>query len=439
MSNARWQRVQDLYHAALERPMRERAQFLREACAGDAALLHEVQSLLDQPISAEQFLVAGEPRLDDTSSVRVGERLGVYQIQAFIGRGGMGEVYLAQDTRLGREVALKVLPGLFALDLGRLARFKREAQVLASLNHPNIAAIYGFEESTAVQALVLELVDGEILGGPVPVDTALDYAGQVAEALEAAHSKGIIHRDLKPANVKVTSQGKVKLLDFGLAKAVLGVEPRQGLSQPPSATGTKGGTVAGLIVGSPSYMSPEQVRGHDVNERTDIWAFGCLLYELLTGRQAFPGTTLADTLATVLEREPDWKALPDATPLRVRELLRRCLDKERGPAPADYRGRSENNRAGTAWMEPLAGRGDSGSRDWDAGPGRCYLVAWHGRVPQRSEWIQITKFPDSVSQPALSPDGRMVTFIRGPRYLLGGRPDLRKGASRRRTRAVDAG
>ena len=224
MSDARWRRVQDLYHGALERPAPVRAEFLSEACAGDAGLLHEVQSLLDQPISAEQFLVATASSPDDTSSVHIGQLFGVYQVKAFIGRGGMGEVYRARDTTLGRDVAIKILPRLFITDPDRLTRFEREARVLASLNHPHIGAIYGLEDVDGVRGLVLELVEGDTLAdrierGPIPPTETLAIARQIADALGAAHKKGIIHRDLKPSNIKVTPDGVVKVLDFGLAKA----------------------------------------------------------------------------------------------------------------------------------------------------------------------------------------------------------------------------
>jgi serine/threonine protein kinase len=241
----------------------------------------------------------------------------------------MGEVYRAHDSKLGRDVAIKTLPAEFARDPDRLARFRREARTLASLNHPNIAAIYGLEESGDVDCLVMELVEGETLRGPLPLDKALEYARQVAEALEAAHDKAIIHRDLKPNNVKVTPQGRVKVLDFGLAKAIWGAEENQDLSQLATVTSLES-SLTGRVLGTPPYMSPEQARGKDVDKRTDIWAFGCLLYELLAGKRAFPGETLQDTIAAVLEREPDWQALPAKTPAKIRDLLHQCLQKDAG-------------------------------------------------------------------------------------------------------------
>ena len=258
-----------------------------------------------------------------------GVRLGPYTIAGKIGAGGMGEVYRATDPRLGREVAIKVLPPEVAADPERLARFRREAQVLASLNHPNVAGIYGLDEADGKPFLVLELVEGEDLRqrlarGPLPVDEALDLAIQMASGLEAAHEKGIVHRDLKPANVKLTEDGKVKILDFGLAKALgSGVESGQGLASADTPTRTEQATTAGTILGTAAYMSPEQARGKAVDRRTDIWAFGVVLYEMLTGRQLFAGETASDTLAAVLTREPDLGALPATVPARVRALLAR--------------------------------------------------------------------------------------------------------------------
>jgi eukaryotic-like serine/threonine-protein kinase len=265
-------------------------------------------------------------------SLASGTRLGPYEITAQIGVGGMGEVYRATDTNLKRAVAIKVLPGAVASDAERLARFQREAEVLASLNHPNIAQVHGLEKSDGTTALVMELVEGPTLAeriaeGPLPIDDALPIAKQIAEALETAHEQGIIHRDLKPANVKVRSDGTVKVLDFGLAKALepagLALEP----SQSPTIT-SPAMTRMGIILGTAAYMSPEQARGKAVDKRADIWAFGCLLYEMLTARVAFSGETTSDTIAVVLGRAPDWSRLPESTPPILRRLLYRCLEKD---------------------------------------------------------------------------------------------------------------
>jgi serine/threonine-protein kinase len=264
-----------------------------------------------------------------------GTRLGPHEIVVLIGTGGMGEVYRARDTTLNRDVALKVLPDAFTLDPDRLARFKREAQVLASLNHANIAAIYGFEESEGVQALVLELVEGPTLAeriakGPLPLDEALPIAIQIAEALEAAHEQGIIHRDLKPANVKVRDDGTVKVLDFGLAKAL---EPAAtsspNVTQSPTITTPAMVTGVGVILGTAAYMSPEQAKGRPADKRSDVWAFGCVLFEILAGRRAFEGEDVSDTLAMVLRGEPDWAALPKDLPPSIDRIVRRSLEKDR--------------------------------------------------------------------------------------------------------------
>jgi eukaryotic-like serine/threonine-protein kinase len=291
-----------------------------------------------------------------------GTKLGAYEVIGAIGAGGMGEVYRARDTRLGREVALKVLPEAFARDPERLARFRREAQVLASLNHPNIAAIYGFEESGATHALVMELVEGPTLAeqisgalnasgaanadlpfardaqgkkvattrdhrsAAIPVEEALPMAKQICEALEYAHERGIVHRDLKPANIKISANDAVKILDFGLAKALESDPASMDISSSPTIT--RMATQAGIILGTAAYMSPEQAKGKSVDRRTDIWAFGCVLYEMLTGRQAFSGETVTDTLAAVIRAEPEWTLLPANTPPRICELLQRCLKKD---------------------------------------------------------------------------------------------------------------
>jgi serine/threonine-protein kinase len=242
----------------------------------------------------------------------------------------MGEVYKARDTKLGRNVAIKVLREAFAQDNDRLARFEREARILASLNHPNIASLHGFEESGGKSFLVMELVEGTTLAeriyqGPLSVEEALPLFTQITKGLETAHEIAVVHRDLKPANIKITPRGQVKLLDFGLAKAFRQDEPHGDLSQSPTRSR---GTDAGVILGTAAYMSPEQARGKPVDRRADIWAFGCCLYEALTGRKAFPGETATDILAAIIHKEPDWAALATATPGKIREVLNRCLRKE---------------------------------------------------------------------------------------------------------------
>ena len=259
-----------------------------------------------------------------------GTRIGPYEVVSTLGSGGMGEVYRARDPRLARDVAIKALPERLAADEERVARFRREANVLASLNHPQIAAIYGLEEVGAAQFLVLELVEGETLAqrlasGPLVLRDALVIAGQIASALEAAHEKGIVHRDLKPANVGLTSDARVKVLDFGLAKTLASTDA-------PDAAGldmatVTAGTQLGAVLGTAAYMSPEQARGLPIDEQTDIWAFGCVLYEMVTGRRSFPGQTTSDAIAGILEREPDWQLVPASTPPRILWLLQRCLAK----------------------------------------------------------------------------------------------------------------
>ena len=265
-------------------------------------------------------------------TLAAGTKLGSYEVGSQIGAGGMGEVYQAHDTKLGRDVAIKVLPEAFAHDPDRLSRFQREAKMLAALNHTNIATIHGLEQSGGTSYLVMELVAGETLAervktGPLPIEEALTIAKQIAEALEAAHEKGIIHRDLKPANVKVTPEGKVKVLDFGLAKAFEGGASTEEMGNSPTLS--MAATMQGMILGTASYMSPEQARGKQVTKATDIFAFGAVLYELLTGKQAFHGEDVAGILAAVLRVEPDWNCLPETTPLAIRHLLRRCLCKDR--------------------------------------------------------------------------------------------------------------
>jgi eukaryotic-like serine/threonine-protein kinase len=264
-------------------------------------------------------------------SLPAGTKLGPYEILSPLGVGGMGEVYRARDAKLGRDVALKVISPQFATDAERMARFQREAQVLASLNHPHIAAIYGFEDSSGVSALVMELVEGPTLAerihsGLIPVDESLTIARQIADALECAHEKGIVHRDLKPANIKLNAADSVKVLDFGLAKALQ--DDASGTDLQNSPTLTVGSTKAGVILGTAAYMSPEQAKGKSADRRADIWSFGVVLYEMLTGKQAFGGETISDSLASVIKDAPDFTKLPAQTPARIRELLQRCLQKD---------------------------------------------------------------------------------------------------------------
>ena len=259
-----------------------------------------------------------------------GTRVAHYEVTALLGEGGMGQVWQATDTQLGREVALKILPDAFAADPDRLARFTREAQILASLNHPNIAAIYGIEEAEGTRPLVLELVEGPTLAdriskGPIPLDVALPNAKEIAEALEAAHEAGVIHRDLKPANIKVKDDGTVKVLDFGLAKAL---DPTPTGDPSESPTLTAAATQMGVIMGTSAYMSPEQARGKPVDKRADIWAYGAVLFEMLTGRRLFEAGDVSEVLAAVLVKEPDISGIGTHVPSHVRSVVRQCLVKD---------------------------------------------------------------------------------------------------------------
>ena len=341
MTTDQGKRITGLYHAALERPPAERGTFLDEVCAGDAALREEVESLLRIGSDADALLET--PAMEVVArgvAGMVGRQLGSFRVLGALGVGGMGEVYRAHDSKLGRDVAIKLLPPLFTRDPERRARFAREARLLATLNHPNIGAIYGLEEMGGETALVLELVEGATLAehlehGPLPVSDAVTVARQVAEALEAAHDEGIVHRDLKPTNVVLqrvsgpsgvpSGAPRAKVLDFGLAKTMaVGLDA----DRPPDPSKPVSGTADGRILGTPAYMSPEQARGQPVDKRTDIWAFGCVLFEMLSGQRVFDGATGTDTLAAVLQREPEWSALPANTPASVRRLLERCLQKD---------------------------------------------------------------------------------------------------------------
>jgi eukaryotic-like serine/threonine-protein kinase len=363
-----------------------------------------------------------------------GSRLGSYEISVAIGSGGMGEVYRARDAKLGRDVALKVLPETFARDAERLARFEREAKVLASLNHPNIAAIYGFENSNGADALVMELVEGPTLAdrikqGSIHVDEALRIARQICEALEYAHERGIVHRDLKPANVKVTSDDAVKILDFGLAKAIEGDPSSMDVNNSPTLT--RMATQAGVLLGTAAYMSPEQAKAKPLDRRADIWAFGCVLYEMLTGKMAFRGETVTDTLAAVIKEEPDQSLLPAETPNRVRTLLQRCLQKDPKQRLRDIgeaRIAIEDVLAGTAEPStathvPVAAGRKSRWAAWGIGGAGVALAAFFSpsyfrEVPTpptiRAEISAPSKlafaFGEPDGAPLLAPDGTKLVF-----------------------------
>lgn len=333
MKPEQWEQVKELFEAAVEEAPQRRRALLEQACGGDDVLQQEVESLLTHFEQAGEFLAGSVPLVSPQQLLPLGHALaaggqvGAYRLVELLGTGGMGEVYRATDRVLGREVAIKVLPSLFTHDPQRLARLRREAQLLACLNHPNVAVIYGLEEAEGTLYLVLELVPGRTLAehlspGPLPTGIALRWAAQLAEALEAAHGRGIVHRDLKPANIKVTPEDRLKVLDFGLAKAF--VEPG-GESEVSSLSL---GTSKASLVGTPAYMSPEQARCEGLDKRTDIWSFGCVVFEMLTGQKAFPAKTASDAIAAVLEHEPDWAALPASLPPGIRLLLHRCLEKE---------------------------------------------------------------------------------------------------------------
>jgi eukaryotic-like serine/threonine-protein kinase len=374
-----------------------------------------------------------------------GTRLGPYEILSSLGAGGMGEVYRARDGTLQRDVALKILPESFATDPERLARFRREAQVLASLNHPHIGAIYGFEESTGTHALVLELVEGPTLAdriaqGAVPVDDALPIARQIAEALEAAHEQGIIHRDLKPANIKLRPDGTVKVLDFGLAKLTAPSSPAgsaASVSLSPTITSPAMMTGVGVLLGTAAYMSPEQAKGREADQRTDIWAFGAVLYEMLTGRRAFEGEDLSDTFANVLKGDPDWSRMPEDTPSQIRTLLRRSLEKDRKRRLSDI---------ADARLEIEDAYGMPTPKPRLSTPARFHLPFWWKVLPVGtmvvglaagySAWMlrpisppSVTRFVDvaaegillpnpNFSAIAVAPDGESAAFLADTRVFL---------------------
>ena len=424
MDRERWRHIEKLYESVVERSPADRAALLAEA---DPDIREEVEVLLAQPTGGALLDQPAADLLGESgvTQLAAGTRLGHYQIEAMLGRGGMGVVYRARDTQLGRQVAIKVLPDSLAQDPDRLARFNREAKVLASLNHPNIGHIYGVESL----ALVMELVEGETLAslikpGPLPIETALNYARQIVEAIEAAHEKGIIHRDLKPANIMVTPAGLVKVLDFGLAKAE---EPPAGGDPVESPTATLSRTRAGLILGTAAYMSPEQASGKIADRRADIWSFGAVLFEMLSGQRAFTGESTSDTLASVLKLEPDWNMLPVETPASIRRLIRRCLTKDRTQRlQAIGEGRIELEAA--LAEEPVSDSAIIASlikRHKKVAMGsfavvaalvpllllvsiRFWPVRWTSQPVLRA--APLTSYPGRQIHPALSPDGKQVAF-----------------------------
>jgi Tol biopolymer transport system component len=437
-------RISQLYAEALSRTASDRAAFLQQVCQGDESLRVELESLLAHASAPVSILDAppldawAASALQDDGESFIGHTVDGYRILAPLGVGGMGEVYRAHDTTLGRDVAIKMLPASFTNDPERQARLKREAQLLAAVNHPNISAIYGLAEAGPLTALVLELIEGETLAdriahAPVSIEEALTIAGQLAEALEAAHEHGIMHRDLKPANIKVRADGIVKVLDFGLAKAFDPTGSYAGATTSPTLS--LHAAQAGFILGTAAYMAPEQASGRDVDKRADVWAFGCVLYEMLTGRRAFEGDDISTTLAAVLKTDPDWRALPSQTPMNLRNLLSRCLQKDPRQRLRDIgeaRLQLEYLRSGRAesavLTEMMPGRANAGKRlAWVIAAGALLAFIgtaavagwlWWGRRPDiraRVAFDIVTDASASPNQLALSPDGtRLAAVITTP-------------------------
>jgi serine/threonine-protein kinase len=435
MDPERWQRVREVLEEALDRPPEERSLYLDGACGSDEDLRIDVESLLARAGDAENLLedspAAGVGNRDHSSERSLaGRSLTHYEILGEIGQGGMGVVYRARDNELGREVAIKVLPEEFSTDSERLSRFEREARLLATLNHPHIATIHELGHFEELHFLVMELVEGEDLSqrirrGALPVPEALSLMKQVAEALAVAHEKGIVHRDLKPANIKVTSEGNAKVLDFGLARTVANSFPSDAVQSP---TITREGRERGMILGTAAYMSPEQAEGRTVDRRTDIWSFGCVFYEALTGRRAFAARTVSDTIQLVLEHEPEWTALPGKTPLKIRDLLRRCLQKDPRRRLRDI---------GDAGIEIVEAMAEPSSPSLAAPAVRHRSVPWTLAVlasavavwallrpspaPPRAVRRFALDFPPAISLdgiPALSPEGARLVYPGDGRLYL---------------------
>jgi serine/threonine protein kinase/Tol biopolymer transport system component len=434
IDSPQWERIKAVFQEVLTQPPEERSAYLRERCGPDDALQTEVESLLVAHEGAGSFadqaavellseLAHSEPLASFHRSVRPGDRFGGFEIESYIGAGGMAEVYRARDTKLGREVALKILPSIWTNDSEYVTRFNREARILAALNHPLIGAIYGVERSDDISALVLELVDGETLAeriarGSLSLNEALPIARQIAEALAAAHDKGIVHRDLKPRNIKLTPTGTVKVLDFGLSKSVRDDGPAA-----PSAALSVGDTRPGTVLGTTAYMSPEQARGEEIDKRTDIWAFGCVLYEMLTGTKAVDGDGASDTLAAVLRGEPDWTRLPPSLPQRIRRLLQRCLERNRAARIADVSTVMYVLTEVEATPEtPVSAFGATRvQRGWKWAAVVCVVglltaIAFFvsQQTPREAQTLRFQVSPPGTTlaeDPSISPDGRNLAFV----------------------------
>ena len=404
--------------------MRDTAKVSRDSSSSVLSRAARAESSVFATLTSASFSFATSWNTLPRMALSSGTRLGGFEIESLLGSGGMGDVYRARDAKLGREVAIKVLPDEVARSEERLRRFQREARILAALNHPAIATLHGLETSDEGPLLVMELVEGETLAhrlgrGALPIEEALSFFRQIAEGIEFAHGKGILHRDLKPSNIMITPDGRVKLLDFGLAKAFLDEIPETGASQSPTLTK---GTAHGVILGTASYMSPEQARGRSVDRRTDIWAFGAVLYEALSGRKAFPAETVTDTLAAVVRGEPDLDALPRETPARVRDVVTRCLRKdankrlqhigdarialeEAGTAPEE----SPASRARATWLAPLAAALAAAALTW--------WVTRPSVAPSQVTRSLLSLPPGAVlarersPSVAISPDGLTVAYV----------------------------
>jgi Tol biopolymer transport system component len=436
MTPERWRRITGVFHAALERDAGAREAFLDEACRDDRDLRAEIESMLAAHGDAGRFGETPLPGPSDEESgpsappmaLPRGTRMGPYEVLEPAGAGGMGEVYRARDLRLDRMVALKVLPSHLAEDVDRQKRFEQEARIISQLNHPHICAIYDVGRQDGVDFIVMEFVEGETLArrmqrARLALSEALLLFAQVADALAAAHRKGVVHRDLKPANVQITPGDKVKVLDFGIAKAIAGPGTARESGE---TTVTRDDSQSGIIIGTPAYMSPEQARGKPVDRRTDIWSFGCCLYEALAGKPAFGGDTASDTMVAVLEREPDWEALPPQTPPLLESLLRRCLQKDaerRQHDMADVRIEIEECLAAPRQSRPAvrpSTRRPAWRRalPWALGSALLLLAGFVGRqllrretaVPRLSNPTQVSASTGLEDYPTWSPDGRMLAY-----------------------------